>query len=406
MIFIGDNEYPIYLGDNEIPAIYCGEELIYPVNLGTLTGITLENLTWVIDVPSEGGTATEENCSYKVVGHYDSGKNRTVTKDATVTGSLIVPDPNTGDTRIDIGTLELTATYSGFTASGSVEAYQEAPYLYLRITNRTNGDGVITLTKNESPHSIVLRTRTNGGSWSQDITYSSNSTITLPANGYVEFNGINNDYWGGTDNVNTNYWKILVNVDFDLSGDLFSLVSARTITHYAEFMGTFRGNTTLINASGLTMSASTVTVWGFGHLFNGCTNLVSAPELPATNLATYCYRGTFMDCSGLTTAQSILPATTLAENCYYGMYQRCSNLTTAPELPALTIVKQAYLEMFRTCSKLNYIKCLATGIASNGAMLWVENVASSGTFVKNPSMSSWPNGANGIPLNWTVVNNA
>ena len=125
MIYIGNNEYPIYLGGSEIPAIYCGEELIYPVNLGTLTGITIEDLVWKTDVPASGGTATEENCTYRVVGHYDSGKSRTVTKDATVTGSLVVP-ATTAETREMVGVLQLTATYEGFTATGSVDVYQSS----------------------------------------------------------------------------------------------------------------------------------------------------------------------------------------------------------------------------------------------------------------------------------------
>ena len=125
MIYIGNNEYPIYLGDSEIPTIYCGEELIYPVNLGTLTGITMEDLAWVEDVPASGGTATEENCSYKVVAHYDSDKSRSVTNKATVTGSLVV-SATTAETREMVGVLQLTATYEGFTATGSIDVYQDS----------------------------------------------------------------------------------------------------------------------------------------------------------------------------------------------------------------------------------------------------------------------------------------
>ena len=33
---------------------------------------------------------------------------------------------------------------------------------------------------------------------------------------------------------------------------------------------------------------------------------------------------------------------------------------------------------------------------------WVDGVASSGTFIKAASMSSWSTGINGIPTNWTV----
>ena len=50
----------------------------------------------------------------------------------------------------------------------------------------------------------------------------------------------------------------------------------------------------------------------FASLFEGCTQLRSAPELPATTLTTGCYYYMFGSCTGLTNAPA-LPATTLAE---------------------------------------------------------------------------------------------
>ena len=35
-------------------------------------------------------------------------------------------------------------------------------------------------------------------------------------------------------------------------------------------------------------------------------------------------------------------------------------------------------------------------------IFWVKGVSSTGTFVKNPNMTSWPTGVSGIPNNWTV----
>jgi hypothetical protein len=59
--------------------------------------------------------------------------------------------------------------------------------------------------------------------------------------------------------------------------------------------------------------------------------------------------------------------------------------------------------MFNGCTSLNYIKCLATNISAVGCTTgWVTNVAATGTFVKDPSMSSWTTGTSGIPTNWTV----
>jgi hypothetical protein len=48
---------------------------------------------------------------------------------------------------------------------------------------------------------------------------------------------------------------------------------------------------------------------------------------------------------------------------------------------------------------------LATDIsASNCLTNWVSGVASTGTFVKHPDMTSLPSGVSGIPSGWTVVN--
>ncbi len=129
-----------------------------------------------------------------------------------------------------------------------------------------------------------------------------------------------------------------------------------------------------------------------------CSNLI----LPATTLANHCYNSMFFDCSSLTTAPA-LPATTLAQSCYQQMFSYCTSLTTAPELPATTLATQCYNSMFYRCSSLNYIKCLATDIsASDCTYNWVDNVASSGTFVKKSGVS-WPIGTGGIPSGWTVV---
>ena len=112
----------------------------------------------------------------------------------------------------------------------------------------------------------------------------------------------------------------------------------------------------------------------------------------------------FYGCSSLTTAPN-LPATTLASNCYYTMFRGCKNLTTAPELPATTLENNCYQNMFYGCKKLNYIKMLATDIsASNCLNNWVKDVSSTGTFVKNASMTSLPTGTSGIPSGWTVQN--
>ena len=89
----------------------------------------------------------------------------------------------------------------------------------------------------------------------------------------------------------------------------------------------------------------------FCSLFENCTLLTSAPELPATTLADGCYQDMFNGCTSLTTAPE-LPATTLADNCYFCMFEGCTSLTTAPELKATTLEESCYTSMFEGCTSL------------------------------------------------------
>ena len=165
----------------------------------------------------------------------------------------------------------------------------------------------------------------------------------------------------------------------------------------------FSGCTSLTVAPEL--PATTLSSDCYYSMFSGCMNLITAPKLSATTLASHCYYSMFYKCTSLTTAPA-LPATKLADYCYSLMFYGCTNLTTAPELPAMTLAEECYRYMFYNCSKLNYIKMLATDISANDCLdYWVNNVSSTGTFVKNPAMTSLPTGANGIPSGWTVYNN-
>ena len=139
-------------------------------------------------------------------------------------------------------------------------------------------------------------------------------------------------------------------------------------------------------------------------MFCNCTSLTTAPDLPATTLAKYCYQAMFSACTSLTITPE-LPATTLADGCYNNMFSNCTSLTTSPELPATTLDRMCYYRMFDACTNLNYIKCLATNrSATDCTAYWVRNVSPTGTFIKHPDMNSWTTGAYGIPSGWTVKN--
>ena len=107
------------------------------------------------------------------------------------------------------------------------------------------------------------------------------------------------------------------------------------------------------------------TAFCYHSLFFGCTNLISAPELPAITLSESCYASMFYGCINLKSAPE-LPATTLAENCYSSMFRECTNLTIAPELSVTTLAKGCYSYMFRDCTSLKVAPELsATTLAEN-----------------------------------------
>ena len=69
----------------------------------------------------------------------------------------------------------------------------------------------------------------------------------------------------------------------------------------------------------------------FNMLFYNCGVLTSAPDLPATTLATNCYDCMFFYCTSLESAP-VLPATTLSDWCYFQMFSYCKKLSTVTML--------------------------------------------------------------------------
>ena len=117
----------------------------------------------------------------------------------------------------------------------------------------------------------------------------------------------------------------------------------------ACYLEMFKGCSSLTQTPEL--PATTLAYGCYYYMFSRCTSLTQAPELPVTQLEKNCYEGMFSRCTSLTQAPK-LPATTLAKGCYANMFSECSSLTQAPELPATTLAEICYLRMFCMCSSL------------------------------------------------------
>lgn len=115
----------------------------------------------------------------------------------------------------------------------------------------------------------------------------------------------------------------------------------------------------------------------FAYAFEGCTTLLTAPELPAT---------------------------TVAGNSYRYMFKGCTALTEAPFLPATTTALYSYSEMFNGCTNLSVIRVgLQAWRNTNDTKDWVKNVSPTGTFYCPRSLNTSTPGTGKNPSGWTII---
>ena len=218
----------------------------------------------------------------------------------------------------------------------------------------------IQLIKEGSPDNINLQTSTDGKSWTP---YNVGDIITVPnAGGKVYFKAVGSNYTLASSP--NDCYKFITTSKFEDSG----------------FEASGNVNSLLEEDPNI---ARTMSLEGrnfcYAYLFSG-TLLTTAPELPATTLAYGCYAMMFNNCPLLTQAP-VLPAEGLADFCYYYMFENCTSLTEAPSLPAYQLVDSCYAYMFQGCTSLNYVSVGFDNWMPNATDNWLNNVASTGTFV-------------------------
>ena len=302
-----------------------------------------------------------------------------------------------------------TTGVNGIPSGWAIQAYGYDKYLTIISTINSNTIGW-RATDSSITKTISISTD-NGTTWTNvaSTTATNGATLaTLNTGDKLLVKGSNKVYANGS------YYNCFTSTgNFNVEGNIMSLLygddfenqtTLTTTTNTYIFSSLFRGCTKLGSAANFVLPATTLTkaTYCYERMFYGCTSLTTAPALPATTLANYCYRNMFYGCTSLTTAPA-LPATTLTNSCYYYMFTNCSSLTTAPALPATTLIANCYAAMFRGCSSLNYIKAMFTTTPSSTyTQNWVQNVNSTGTFVKNSSATWSVTGVHGIPTGWTV----
>ena len=239
---------------------------------------------------------------------------------------------------------------------------EECPTPY--ITFKAKAEQKFMMTTTDDYTISGLQYSVNNGKWENVVV---DKEVTFGGtNGNLRLRGTNHK---GTADGSDWYSTITFTdptVDVACTGDIRTLLDWRIYniveTNNAMFCSLFNGCSVLTSAPEL--PATKLAEDCYYQMFSGCTNLTAAPELPATTLENSCYRDMFWSCTKLTSAPE-LPATTLANYCYYGMFEKCTNLTSAPELPANTLKLNCYNYMFYGCTNLASAPELPATILAN-----------------------------------------
>ena len=123
-----------------------------------------------------------------------------------------------------------------------------------------------------------------------------------------------------------------------------------------------------------------------------------------TSVPNYAFCFLFAVNTTLTTAPD-LPATTLATGCYAYMFINCFSLTAAPTLPAPTLATSCYIHMFEGCSKLKSITVHFATWSDIYTDHWVYGVGNTGIrqFHCRKGLNTASPGISRNPSGWTVI---
>ena len=293
------------------------------------------------------------------------GASKTTTETLTGIPELTAGNSYTYQLKVGKNKISVSGIYVADWTTGDITGgkTEECPTPY--ITFKANGEQKFMMT-------------TEGGYTFSNLEYSVNNSewasvaigTEIPfggAKGDLRLRGINPN---GTATELYAYSTIKfteANVNVACTGDIRTLQDWRNYniveTRNARFCYLFDGCSVLTSAPEL--PATKLAVSCYTSMFAGCTSLTAAPELKTTELAASCYNNMFYGCTSLTSAPE-LKATTLANGCYFGMFNGCASLTAAPKLPATELERLCYGDMFCNCTSLESVPELpATKLAEN-----------------------------------------
>ena len=223
----------------------------------------------------------------------------TTTPTTFVAGNSYTYQLKVGKNKISVSGISVTPWNTGIITDNG-----KAEQIIRYVTFTANGEQKFKMTTNENYTISGLQYSVKNGKW-QDVV--ANTEITFGGtNGDLRLRGTN-PY--GTANNTNEYSNITFtnNVNVACTGDIRTLLNWK----YYDTVDTQNAR--------------------FNMLFYNCGVLTSAPDLPATTLATNCYDCMFFYCTSLESAP-VLPATTLSDWCYFQMFSYCKKLSTVTML--------------------------------------------------------------------------
>ena len=274
----------------------------------------------------------------------------------------------------------------------------------LRLTNTGDSEATVSF-EDVDETGTTLKTRSAAAPEWADWDM---SEITLQPGEYIEICGENQEAGGFLG-------QFSMTGTIAASGSIMSMVYGektneqnQLIIPYSKAFGGSNDNsglfyvcTSLVAAPEL--PATQLADYCYCEMFQGCTSLVNAPEFHATQLAYSCCSDMFNGCTSLVAAPE-LPATQLANSCYLEMFIGCTSLVAAPELPATQLVDNCYSSMFEGCSSLNFVRVAFADWGDDFTDTWLDGVAAEGTFTCPAGLDTTTRDASHVPADWTVVN--
>lgn len=253
----------------------------------------------------------------------------------------------------------VASVYGDYTSSTLVNiaiTQVGSAYQGMYFTTRALSDGEISFGTTYSTDNKTVSYRINDGQWQTGQTLGK-ITLALTSGDTVQWRSNNNKLYGN---------RFYSTCNFDVYGNALSLIygdsfpGKTTIPFDGEtFKELFYRCTGLTDAGSLVLPSMTLSEYCYQQMFYDCSNLKTAPSLPATGLSRYCYSSMFANCGSLTTPPEELPATNLPDYCYEYMfanvYGQSVPIVATPRIKAITAGTESCYAMFSGCTSLTAV---------------------------------------------------